>query len=168
MRFAVSRGWLRPSVQKAVWYYAFETPSAKVMKSVSIEESDEKSLWGWPCKILEPKFGVNIRVVMERKMVNACVQCVRAQVWDDDDCRDYGDYCGRCRSIPVIEEFDDSTALCGEDYNPFTPEASPRKLYLTYLERQTCPNCKTVIHNDAYAVFTSTDAGWSCYLCDVG
>ena len=121
MRFAMSKGWLRPSVQKAIWQLAFEMPTAKAIKGVTIEDDPSQCFR----KSLTAKDGVSIRAARGRQLINGCARCWRAV--------DYGvhDYCGMCRFGPTIMERD--WTYMGGDADPvmdYTDSPSPRAVYL--------------------------------------
>ena len=121
MRFAVNKGWLRPSVQKAIWQLAFEMPTAKAIKGVTIEDDPSMCFR----KSLAAKDGVSIRAPHGRQLINGCSQCWRAV--------DYGahDFCGACRFGPVVMETD-RTYMGGWErvMDNTTDPQSPRAVYL--------------------------------------
>ena len=77
MRFAVSKSWLSSDLQSMVWNYSFVTPSAEVMKGVSIEDIYYQHRW--PLKRLETKDGVHAKIARGRVLVDPCEQCDMAQ-----------------------------------------------------------------------------------------
>ena len=127
MRFAVNKHWLKSDIQKMVWQYSFETPSAKVMKGVSIQSFNYQNRW--PRKRLTTKSGVHAKVAMGRSMVNPCHQCEMAENFGSNHDS------GGCRSRPVVMRslYEDSY-LGGS--TPQCRDESPRRCYLKKLRRQ--------------------------------
>ena len=89
MRLALSKKGLGPAIENEVWHYAFIAPSAKAMGEITIEDK------GWR-KRITPKAGVHVKAGMGRKMVNPCSMC------EDAELTCVTDYCGQCRSRPVV------------------------------------------------------------------
>ena len=145
MRFAVSKSWLSSDLQNMVWHYSFVTPSAEVMKGVSIEDINYQHQW--PRKRLKTKAGVHAKNAIGRSLVNPCPQCDMAADTG------VGNYCGRCRSRPVtFPSLFDESYLGGA--TPQCRYASPRTNYVNSLRRQTCPRCEhTYRHNRCVADF---------------
>ena len=155
MRFAVSKLWLPADLQSLVWYTAFTTPSAEIMKGVTIENAGHPHQW--PRKRLTTKEDVHVRVAMGRSMVDPCLQCDLAADTG------MGGYCGKCRSRPVVMKSFYQTSYLG-GCAPQCRGASPRRSYLEALGRQTCPTCKHIYrHNWQVAEFIEEEG--SCPKC---
>ena len=155
MRFAVSKFWLPGEIQSKVWHDSFVTPSAEVMKGVSIDNVNYQHQW--PRKCLKTKAGVNAKIAMGRSMVNPCSQC------DFAADTGMGGYCGKCRSRPVVMKSFYQTSYLGGCASQCRG-ASPRRSYLEALGRQTCPTCKHIYrHNWQVAEFIEEEG--SCPKC---
>ena len=155
MRFAVSKHWLKADLQKMVWQYSFETPSAKVMKGVTIENVPRK----WPAKKLTTEKGVHAKVAMGRPIKNPCLQCEMAENYCSDR------YCGECKSRPTVMPalFEDS--YLGGVMSQCKGGDSPRTGYMKKLNRQTCPQCKTIYRHDFFAQELIAEEG-VCQNCE--
>ena len=82
MRFAVSKSWLSSDLRSMVWHYSFVTPSAEVMKGVSIETSNGTMNYrNCRCirKHLETHDGVHAKIAMGCCIVDPCGQCDMAE-----------------------------------------------------------------------------------------
>ena len=155
MRFARNKSWLKSDIQKMVWQYSFETPSAKVMKGVTIEDVPRK----WTAKKLTTKKGVRAFVAMGRSIKNPCHQCEMAENYCSDR------YCGECKSRPIVVPslFEDS--YLGGMMSQCKGGQSPRTGYLKKLNRQTCPQCKTIYRHDFFAQDLIAEEG-ACQNCE--
>ena len=135
MYVSASKSWLPTELQNMVWHTAFVSPSAQVMKGVSIEILGSQHQW--PRKQITTEPGVHARIPMGRSLVNPCSQC---QFHGDYG---MGGYCGKCRSRPVVVESFYRTFYLGGTAMPFYGRGeSPRKSYLRGLQRTTCPICE--------------------------
>ena len=154
MRFAVSKSWLSSDLQSMVWNYSFVTPSAEVMKGVSIEDIYYQHRW--PLKRLETKDGVHAKIAMGVCIVNPCGQCGMAE-------EGIGYYCGKCRSRPVVMK-----SIYNQSYLGGTTTqcryASPRTTYVNALRRQTCPRCEHTYRHNRFVADFIEDEGF-CPQC---
>ena len=145
MKVPLSKFWLPADLQNLVWHMASVTPSAKVIKEVTIESLGNTQQR--PRKRITTKGNARALIGMGRSMVNPCLQCEFA---DDTGA---GEYCGTCRSRPtVMQSFYDVSYLgaCGSQCR----SASPRRSYLNTLQRRTCPKCEHIYwHNRQVAEF---------------
>ena len=155
MRFAVSESWLPADMQSMVWHYSFVTPSAEVMKGVSIQDITYRNRC-LPRKRLETKDGVHAKIAMGVCIVNPCGQCDMAE-------EGIGYYCGTCRSRPVVmKSFYRESYLGGS--TPRIRDASPRSNYVNSLRRQTCPRCERTYRHNRFVADFIEDEGY-CPNC---
>ena len=94
MRLAVGKGWPPTDVQNAVWHYASIAPSAKAIRGVILEHQSHPH--AWTRVLIIPKDGAHVKAGMGRRVVNPCWVCEEAELTGVTD------YCGQCRSRPVV------------------------------------------------------------------
>ena len=156
MRFAVSKFWLPGEIQSKVWHDSFVTPSAEVMKGVSIDDVSYQHQW--PRKRLKTNTGVVAKIAMGRSMVNPCSQC------DFAADTGMGGYCGKRRSRPVVMKSFYEVSYLGGCSPICNRDTSPRRSYLKALQRQTCPRCEHIYRHDWQVAEFIEDEG-SCPKC---
>ena len=156
MRFAVSKFWLPGEIQSKVWHDSFVTPSAEVMKGVSIDDVNYQHQW--PRKRLKTNAGVVAKIAMGRSMVNPCSQCEFAADTGMDG------YCGKCRSRPVVMNSLYEVSYLASCAPACNRDTSPRRSYLKALQRQTCPRCEHIYRHDWQVAEFIEDEG-SCPKC---
>ena len=92
-RFSVCKEWLKPDIERIVWYYAFVHPTAKAMKDLTIESEPRGQ---WVRKTLKAEGELCILSYVGRRYVNPCPNCSLAQM------SGMGGRCGQCRSRPIV------------------------------------------------------------------
>ena len=156
---------LHKSIKEEINKFIYKTPSAMVIKGVSIPV-------GWRKKLLTYQ-GTMIRVGTGRSMVNPCEACEMAEMTGTDG------YCGQCRSRPRVRSLrtiqaDDGFPLTYSIYL-FSLSAhglarsgdSPRTSYERNLEDFTCPKCKTIYHGNMREHYMIETVG-GCHACSFG
>ena len=94
MNFALSKTWLPVGLQRDIWLWAHDTPSARVMRDVKVTSRPLQR--GLPMKQLKLTAGVRHRSALGRSCVNPCYQCELAENTG------VSEFCGHCRSRPIV------------------------------------------------------------------
>ena len=117
MRLALSKKGLGPAIENEVWHCASIAPSAKAIRGAILE--DQSHPHAWTRKLIIPKDGAHVKAGMGRRVVNPCWVCEEAQLTGVTD------YCGRCRSRPVVRRARRMSYL-GMGCSQLIGDASPR------------------------------------------